>query len=247
MALGTERQRKILERMKENETISIKEIVKDFFVSEATARRDLTALEKSGLIRRVFGGATIVLDAGQQVPLFVRERENEEEKARLCEVAVELISDGQVIFLDGSSTVQALLPYLKKFKELTVITNGLKIAQALGEMHVKVYSTGGLLLDNSSVLIGEDAQRFVDGFNADICFISCKGLSDEGKLTDTSYAETQLRKKFLQNTKTKVALITKNKIGKKYLHTLCEAKELDYVITTNKVALLQKQTDIINF
>ena len=99
------------------------------------------------------------------------------------------------------------------------------------ERGFKVYSTGGLLMENSSVLIGADAERFVENFNADVCFLSCKGVSNDGKLTDTSYFETQLRKKFLQNSKLKVMLITKNKFNKEYIHTLCKVDEVDYVIT----------------
>ena len=231
--LGSQRQMEILEYMNVHETISVKEIVKKFYVSEATARRDLEQLEKSGLIRRVFGGAVLLTGSDKQVPLFVRERENEQEKDELCEAAASYIRDGNILFLDGSSTVQFLLPYLKKFKDLVVITNGLKVAQMLGDMHVKVYLAGGLLMENSSVLVGADTERFIDKFNADICFISCKGLSDDGKLTDTSYEETQLRKYYLKNSKKKIVLLTSHKLGKKYLHTLCNAADVDHVITLN--------------
>ena len=127
--------------------------------------------------------------------------------------------------------MQFLLPHLQKFKDLIVVTNGLKIAQTLGEMRIKVYSTGGLLMDNSSVLIGAEAERFVDKFNADICFLSCKGYSEDGKLTDTSSAETELRKRFLANAKKKIILLTANKYGKKYLHTLCTREDVDEIIS----------------
>ena len=230
--LGTQRQREILEYLKKHESISVRKIVKDFYVSEATARRDLTVLEKAGLIRRVFGGATLVIGSDKQVPLFVREREDEQEKSFVCEQAAVLIKDGDILFIDGSSTAQFLLPYLVKFKDLVVITNGLKIADTLGEMGIKVYCTGGLLIENSSTLSGEDAERFVDSFNADLCFLSCKGLSDDGKFTDTSYTETQLRKRFLANAKKRVMLVTKNKLGKKYVHTLCHSSEIDHVFTS---------------
>ena len=225
------RQSDILAYLNEHETISVKDLCKKFYVSEATARRDLTALEKQGAVRRVFGGATLIYGADKQIPLFVREREDAIEKTRICKKASRFIRDGSVLFIDGSSTAQFLLEELSKFKDLIIITNGLKIAEKLGEMHVKVYSTGGLLMENSSVLIGADAERFVENFNADVCFLSCKGVSNDGKLTDTSYFETQLRKKFLQNSKLKVMLITKNKFGKEYIHTLCKVDEVDYVIT----------------
>lgn len=229
--METERQRDILKYLNEHETISVKEICKRFYVSEATARRDLNALEKTGTVRRIFGGATLIVGSDKQVPLFVREREDEQEKMRICKKASALIKDGDIIFIDGSSTAQVLLNELQKFKDIVVITNGLKIAQMLSDIHVKVYSTGGLLMENSSVLIGNDAENFINNFNADICFLSCKGLSEDGILSDTSYFETQLRKKFLKNSKVKVMLITKNKIGKKYIHTLCHRDDVDYVIT----------------
>ncbi len=229
--IGTQRQNEILEYIKTRETISIKKIVKTFYVSEATARRDLNALEQSGLIRRVFGGATLVVGSDKQVPLFVREREYEQEKDELCQEAASFIHDGNVLFIDGSSTVQFLVPYLSKFKDLVVITNGLKIAQMLSEIHIKVYLAGGLLMENSSVLVGQDTENFINNFNADICFISCKGLSEDGKLTDTSYEETKIRRYYLNNSKKKAVLITSNKIGSKYIHTLCSSDEVDYLIT----------------
>lgn len=230
--IGTERQNEILEYLKQHETISVRKIVENFFVSEATARRDLTALEKSGTVKRVFGGATLLVGADSQVPLFVREREDGEEKADLCERAAVFIREGSVIFIDGSSTARRLVPFLKKFKELIVVTNGLKLAEELSETEVKVFLTGGALIKNSYSLAGRDAEKFAEGFNADICFISCKGLSDDGLLTDTSYEETQLRKVFIKNSAFKVALITAGKRGKKYVHTLCSVEELDRVITT---------------
>lgn len=228
--IGTQRQSEILEYIKQHQTISVRKIVEKFYISEATARRDLDALEKTGLIRRVFGGATLIEGSDKQIPLFVREREYGEEKDELCEQATMFIRDGNILFLDGSSTVQFLLPYLKKFKDLVVITNGLKMAQMLSEMHIKVYLTGGLIMENSSVLIGPDTEDFINRFNADICILSCKGLSDDGKLTDTSYEETKLRKCYLKNAKKKIVLMTSQKLGKKYIHTLCTSDEVDHII-----------------
>ena len=127
--IGTERQLQILDYMRKHEAISVRQVVEKFYVSEATARRDLSALERTGLVRRIFGGATLVIGSEQQVPLFVRQQENQQEKAQLCEKAAEYIKDGDVIFIDASSTTQHLLPYLKKFKDLVVITNGITTAQ----------------------------------------------------------------------------------------------------------------------
>ena len=233
--LGSERQLQILDFIKEHETISVQQIVNKFFVSEATARRDLSALEATGLVRRIFGGATLIIGSDQQVPLFVRKQENQQEKTLLAEKAVRYIRDGNVIFIDASSSAQHLLPYLQKFKDLVVITNGIITAQLLGEMNIKVYVTGGLLINNSSVLVGHDTENFINKLNADVCFLSCKGLNDDGKLTDTSYEETEVRKYYLKNSKKKVILLTSNKIGKTYLHTLCHRDDVDAIITADTI------------
>lgn len=240
--IGTQRQNEILEYIKKFESISIQEIVKKFYVSEATARRDLIELEKSGIIRRVFGGAMLIVGSDKQVPLFVREKEYSKEKDELCNRAASFIRDGNILFIDASSTVQFLVPYLEKFKDLVVITNGLKVAQMLSKIHIKVYLAGGLLMENSSVLVGQDTEKFIDNFNADICFIACKGLSDDGKLTDTSYEETKIRQYYLKNAKTKIVLIHSNKIGKKYIHTLCRVEDIDHLILPSEVSYEPKTT-----
>ena len=223
------RQSDILAYLNEYETITVKEICKKFYVSEATARRDLTALEKQGAVRRVFGGATLIYGSDRQIPLFVREREDAQEKMRICKKASEFVHDGSVIFIDGSSTAQFMLNELGRFKDLIVITNGLRIAEKLGQLHIKVYSTGGLLMENSAVLIGDDAERFVENFNADVCFLSCRVISSSGMVTDTSVTENDVRKAMMQQSKRKVLLIDSTKIDNGCWHNLCDISKFDDV------------------
>jgi DeoR/GlpR family transcriptional regulator of sugar metabolism len=201
------------------------------FVSEATIRRDLSELEKEGQINKIYGGATIIFNSDKQIPLYVREKENNDVKKIICEQALSFINDGQVLFIDGSSTSQILAKHLYNFKNIIVITNGLKIAEILGEYHIKTYCTGGCLIDNSYVFAGKDAENFINNYCADICFISCKGMDENGKFTDTSKDETELRKCFLKNSKKRIMLLTDNKIGKTYLHKLCESTDIDVILT----------------
>lgn len=229
--LNKERQLEILKIIKANEVANVQELTKILFASEATIRRDLTELEKNGQIKRIYGGAMLVIDANNQIPLYARERENNDEKHIICEKALNYIKDGYVLFIDGSSTSQVLVKYLYKFKDLTVITNGLKIAEALADMHIKTYCTGGMLINNSYVFVGSQAETFASQYNADVCFISCRGMDEKGKFSDASENETQLRKVFLKNSKTRIVLLTSNKIGKTYLHTLCDHTDVDYILS----------------
>ena len=229
--LGSERQREILNYLKLYGSVSVKKLTGLVYASEATVRRDLNELEKTGQIKRIFGGATLAVAPDRQVPLYVREKEDGAAKDAICRRASELLRDGAVLFLDGSSTAQTMVRYLPRFRDLIVLTNGLKIVEMLRELHIKVYCTGGLLREDSSVFVGKDALAFLDRFSVDFCFLSCKGMDAEGRLSDTSEEETELRKKVLAISETRVLLLTEQKLNKRYLHTLCHAGEIDHIFT----------------
>ena len=227
-----ERQGQILELLKSEGAVSVKKLTRLLFTSEATVRRDLTELERLGALKRTFGGATSSLATNRQIPLLVRESLNSSEKNEICRAAVSLVRNGQVLFLDGSSTAQHLVKHLRPFSDLVVITNGLKVAELLSELpSIKTYCTGGRLIENSLVFTGRQAERMAEQVNVDVCFLSCKGLSESGILSDTSEEETDLRRAFLERSATRVMLMTEDKIGKSYLHTLCRAEEVDYIFT----------------
>ena len=233
--LGKERQNEIINYLKQHDAVSVKKLTELLYASEATVRRDLCELEKMGLVVRVFGGATLAGSKNTQIPLFVREGEMAEEKNEICRRAAALISDGDVIFLDASSTAQAMVKHLAGFHGITVITNGLKVADLLLENHVKTFCTGGAAIDNSYALIGRHAESFLREIRADVCFLSCKGMSEEGVFTDTSEQETDLRRVALSVSKKRVMLLTDSKIGKTYMHRLCDTREIDHLITNRQI------------
>ena len=226
-----DRQKQILDLLEAEGAVSVKRLTQLLYTSEATVRRDLSELERLGAIKRTFGGAMPSLAGNRQVPLLVRESLNSSEKNEICRAAASLIRNGQVLFLDGSSTAQQLVKYLRPFSDLAVITNGLKVAQLLSELPIKTYCTGGRLIENSLVFTGRQAEQMADEVNVDICFLSCKGLSEDGIFSDTSEEETDLRRRFLKRSRCRVMLMTEDKIGKTYLHTLCRAEEVDYVFS----------------
>jgi DeoR/GlpR family transcriptional regulator of sugar metabolism len=112
-----------------------------------------------------------------------------------------------------------------------VITNGVRALEKLAEYDINTISTGGNLVASCMALVGEDAYRTIESINADIAFFSCRGLSNEGYLTDIAPAENHVRKKMIKNAKRSYLLCAKDKIGKKYYHNLCHSRELDGVIT----------------
>ena len=230
-----ERHDKIMEILSERSSVTVQYLAKKLFVSLPTIRRDLSLLEKQNRLRRTFGGAVLHSKNISEIPFELRDGIDMKIKDELALRAVEFIEDDMVIFLDASSTVLRLVPHLKNFKNLTVITNSPKISLALAELNISSFSTGGTLLKNAKAYVGVFAEDFVRKFNADICFFSCRGVSDDGMLNDGSIEESNIRIAMLKQSKKKVFIGSSNKLGKSYCFNIIQARELDGFICDKEV------------
>ncbi len=201
------------------------------YVSEPTVRRDLTELDSKGLIKKVYGGAVLPEGAETLIPFVFRENEKSAAKTAMGKKASELVEDGMVVLLDGSTSAFHLIPFLAQKKDLTVVTSGAKTALALAEAGLCNYCTGGKMLNNSYSYVGAQAERFVTGINADICFFSCRGVSEDGLVSDPSVEEVNLRRVMIERSRKKYLLCDKSKMGKVYFYNLCTVSDLDGVIT----------------
>lgn len=225
-----ERYNKILDILEKRSSASVHYLAQALYVSEPTIRRDLAVLQEQGKIRRTFGGAVLSDLINKEVPLALREQENRRAKDTIARMAAKYIRDGQIIFLDASSTASYLTPYLASFSDLTVITNSPKTSLKLAELKIRSLSTGGLLLENSISFVGAHAENFVRNFNADIFFFSCRGVTEDGQLTDSSMEESQLRRVMMEHSKKQIYLCTSDKIGTQYMYNLCDVSGIDGIL-----------------
>lgn len=139
--LGVERLDGIMEMLKDGQAVSIHTLSKALYISESTLRRDLAALQKEGLIRRIRGGAILAAN-NRDVPRLIRENEAPDIKNIIGARAAELVHPGDVILLDPSTTCSYMVPYLPQHTDLLAITSGLKTALALSERHIRTMVTG---------------------------------------------------------------------------------------------------------
>lgn len=228
----SERQQNIFALIGKRPDITVRELAETFFVSEPTIRRDLTELERRGMVTKCYGGAKLLSGATDgEIPFLLREKERSAAKVEMGRKAAAFVGDGMVLMLDGSTSAYYMVPYLAAYKDLIVVTSGARTAVTLGEHGIKVFSTGGQMMPHSFSYIGEAAENFVRNFNADICFFSCRGVSDDGVMSDVSIEEMILRKAMMGQSKKKVLLCDRNKFGKKYLYNLGNIDELDAVVS----------------
>ncbi len=213
---------------------STKELSEKLFISEPTVRRDIIVLQEKGLIVRKRGIVSLKSTSpDQRIPLFVRHFEQNQSKQVIAQKAAVCIKDGYVIMLDASTTAFHLLPHLTHFKNILIITTGAKTALEAASMGIKTICTGGEMTLESFSYVGPDAEDILKKYNADVAFFSCRGISNDGIVSDNSILDNSMRKIMIKNSKKSFLLCDKSKFGKKYLNTLCNTKELTGVISDN--------------
>lgn len=225
-----ERQEKILDILDSHKSISVNKLSKILFVSPPTIRRDLSALEKQGKVLRTHGGVVLRHTAENEIPLMLREDRNSHSKQIIAQKAVKHIENGDVIFLDASSTSAHIVPLLKDFKDLIIITNSPKTSLKLGEMNIKNYCTGGLLLAHSIAYVGHETENFISGLNADIFFFSSRGYSLNGFITDSSPEESAVKKAMIKNSNKIIYLCDSSKKNKTYMYNICRTRDITEII-----------------
>lgn len=231
-----ERQKRILEELRRTPELTVRELAKKLSVSEPTVRRDFTELHRKGFITKRYGGAILNVGAAdREIPFLLREQEKSTVKTVMGAKASELVQDGMVVMLDGSTSAYHLVPYLSKFKDLIVITNGAKTAVALAEHGVRTFSTGGQMITRSFCYVGEQAESFVRTINADLFFFSCHGLSETGQMTDRAIEEANLRKVMFASCRKKILLCDSSKFGKTYFYNMGNLCDIDALITEGDV------------
>ena len=144
--LAIERRRKIISRLSSSGKVIVSELAKEFEVTEETIRRDLDKLDKEGIASKTYGGAVSKNISALDLPYNVREGVNVEQKEKIAEKLAEHIRDGERLMVDSSSTALYLIKKLKDKKDLTIITNSVKVLLELADKpDWTVLSTGGML------------------------------------------------------------------------------------------------------
>lgn len=227
--LPLQRQNDILRLLEEHKEMTVKEICAALYYSPATVRRDLTELEGRGLLKRSFGGAVLTESYAEQLPLAIRAAKNIAAKKHICAKAAQLIADGDTLFLDASSTTYFLVPHLKGFSDLTVVTNNPHLCVVLSEQKIRNLCTGGEMLHDSIALVGSDTQRFLRGIRAHKCFFSARGICN-GEISDSSKAERDVKLAMLERTEHAFFLCDSSKHGLQFSYRIAELSELDAMI-----------------
>jgi DeoR family transcriptional regulator, aga operon transcriptional repressor len=186
-----ERQKQILSLLGRQGRLSVAEIVEQFSISEATARRDLETLASEGKLQRVHGGVIALEKAPPELPILERKNEQVTEKGRIGRTAASLVGERETIFLGSGTTVLEVARHLRDRKQLTVVTNSLPVLNVLaGQQGITVISLGGMLRESELSFIGHITEQALAELRVDRVFMGTRGLSLEHGLTNDYLQET---------------------------------------------------------
>lgn len=227
-------EKEFLQLLQSRQYATIEELSKKLFISPSTVRRKLDALEKKGLVTRTHGGVRINDESNFSPSFTFRIHQNSLEKKKIALSAMKLIHDGDLIFLDGTTSAFFIAEYLSEFENIRVITNGIDTLSLLSKNKVTAYSTGGFVQEeNRSVLVGRYAEQMVENFHADIVFFSAQSVSANGEIYDCFEEENFIRKAMIKNSKKKVFLCDSTKFDRTSPFYLCSLGDIDYVISND--------------
>lgn len=230
---NTVRKDEILEILHRYNYVTVEYLAETLFISPSSIRRDLALLESQGLVKRSHGGVHSVENSNVLTPYSMRMQENSIAKRKICEKAASLVNDGDFIFIDGSTTCLYLPELLESKKNITILTNNLKLAAMFKDTNgISVYCTGGKLRPNEYVGYGPMAESACEFLHTNIMFFSARAIDENGTIQDINEPETVVRHKAMQNTDKAVFLCDSTKFNKTSAFRVCEAKDV-HIVTDN--------------
>ena len=233
--LAIERKNEILAILQKEQRVLVSELSKRYEVTDETIRRDLEKLESEGFVKRTYGGAVLNKTRNLDMPLRIRERTNRSEKQIIAGLVRTLIEEGDRIMLDASSTSLMIAKELKNMDKLIVITNSVEVLIELaGQEGIQVISTGGNLNETSLSLVGNAAQKVLNGYHVDKAIFSCKGIDMKDGITDSNELDSDIKTAMYACADTAILAVDSSKFDRVSFVKSMRLKEGDILVTDQK-------------
>ncbi len=235
--LSEERRREILDLLRTQGRVLVRDLSKHFRTSQITIRKDLEYLHHEGQLERTHGGA-LPKESGalKDSPLQEKARHHRQEKIRIAAAAANKIRAGQVIILDSGTTTTAIARACRNVKNLTIITNATNIAAELAGSPIEVILTGGVLRQNSFSLVGPLAEESLRKLSADLLFLGVDGFDVNYGLTTPNLLEARVNRAMAESARRIVAVCDSSKFGRRSLSLIMPISAIHEVITDKNIA-----------
>ena len=230
-----ERQEHIARFVEEHGRARVAELAARFSVSGVTIRKDLLALEAAQRLVRAHGGALAIDRSRPEVAFDIRERLQADEKTTIGAAGADLVLDGDSIVMDASTTALSVARHLKArpgWSQLTIITNGLRIALELaGQPGITVLMLGGRVRWEAMSVVGQLGDGIFDRINVQKAFLGAAGFTVESGLADATDEEAQIKRSMVTAAREVIAIVDHTKWERAAFATFCPTDRIGLVLT----------------
>ena len=227
------RQKEMIEMLSREGMITTVDAARYFGVSIETIRRDLDQLEKQGILKKTYGGAELKVQPHVwPAPLKKRMESFRGSKAAIAARAATYVPDNCTVALDAGTTNLELCPFLNEKQNLIIISSDIHSAsELLSSGNNKVYMMGGFLTPDGTTS-GTFAKEFFNYMSGiDVFLFSTDGADPEDGLSTDEAGINDLKKRYIKNAKTRIAMIDHSKFLRKSFYKMCAFSEIDTLIT----------------
>ncbi|WP_284646360.1 DeoR/GlpR family DNA-binding transcription regulator [Paenibacillus silviterrae] len=236
MLFEEERQQKIADYVQLKARASVQELAQQFQVSESTVRRDLKILEEAKQLRRTHGGAVMLVSDNAEPTFMEKEDRFRAQKEAIAKAAVSFVEEGDTLVLDSGTTTYYLSKELKAFKQLTVVTNSIMVAQELSShTGIELVLTGGTFRHETLAMVGPLTERALGSVYVDKAFLAINGVDSSVGLTTPNLLEASAKKSMIRSAKQVILLADHSKFGKVSFAKVAELSEIDQILTDDGI------------
>lgn len=231
--LKDNRQFKILELVNKNGSIRTSELTELFQTTRQTIHNDLEDLSVDGKLKKVYGGA-VRISKSEEPSMASRRIANRQAKNRIGYAASRFVMEKDTIFLDVSTTVNEMLPYLYEFDDLTIVTHSIEAAYLLSaQTDFDILMIGGHMRNKDFATEGNLVIDTLENIFVDKSFFGAGGVSLETGITDYHFTDSQIRRRLIENSSEVYVLFDSSKINTVTISKYADFKDIHRLITYN--------------
>lgn len=227
------RHNKIIELVNQQGSVKTSELCKLFNTTRQTIHNDLDILDEENKLKKVYGGA-VRISKSEEPSIEARRIQHRTEKNIIGRVASTFVNEKDTIFIDVSTTVHAMLPYIKDLNDLTIITNSIEAAYVLGsQSQFEIYMIGGHVRTQDLACGGSESIQILQNIYVDKSFFGTGGVSTTAGLTDYHFTDSEVRRIMIKNSNQSFVLFDTSKIETITISKFADFEDIDQFISYN--------------
>lgn len=224
------RQKRIQDYLMRGEFASLEELAREVSASISTVRRDITALEATGLFRRMHGGARLVNPHSDEFAFSARDTHQLKEKEAIGRACAELIRPNQTIIIDAGTTAYHVAKHLEA-RTPQIITNSLPVANLFAPNNrIELILSGGVIYPRLGVLVGPLAAEAFSKIHADTAVMSAGGITLDG-ITNSHGLLVEIQLAMIRAAQRVIFCFDSTKLGRRSVSALCGLERVHTIVT----------------